>query len=56
MYVEGEYVELSDGRIGLITLERLDEHTTRYDIELGDGELTTVHEIDVIQTVELPKS
>jgi len=56
VYVEGEYVELKDGRIGLIILERVDDYMTQYDIELGNGELTTVHEVDVMKNVELPKS
>ncbi|WP_432353968.1 hypothetical protein [Sporosarcina sp. A2] len=49
---EETYVELHDGRKGLIVLARMDERT-QYDIELANGELTTVYHEEVVRTIDL---
>lgn len=51
IYEEETYVELHDGRNGLIVLVRVDERT-QYDIELANGELTTVYHEEVVRPVK----
>lgn len=51
IYEEETYVELHDGRKGLIVLVRSDDRT-QYDIELANGELTTVYHEEVARPVE----
>ena len=51
IYEEETYVELQDGRKGLVVLVRVDERT-QYDIELANGELTTVYHEEVVRPVE----
>ncbi|MBD7908669.1 hypothetical protein [Sporosarcina gallistercoris] len=53
IYEEETYVELHDGRKGLIVLVRSDDRT-QYDIELAHGELTTVYHEEVARRVEMP--
>lgn len=45
-YTEDTIVELKDGRRGLIVEVRVNGHT-QYDIELPNGELTTVYHGEV---------
>ncbi|MCG3087059.1 hypothetical protein [Sporosarcina cyprini] len=52
-YVEDSYVELTNGLRGLVVEVRLDEQT-RYDIELPNGEITTVFADEVVKEVHLP--
>lgn len=52
-YVEETYVELMDGRRGLIVEVRPNEQT-QYDIEMADGELVTVFHDEILQQVILP--
>ena len=51
-FVEDAYVELKDGRRGLIVELRPNEQM-QYDIELPDGELTTVFHDEVSGKVHL---
>ncbi|MDW0108574.1 hypothetical protein [Sporosarcina aquimarina] len=52
IYEEETYVELHDGRKGLIVLVRADDRT-QYDLELADGELITVYHEEVSKPVGL---
>lgn len=49
-YLENTVVELKDGRHGLIVEVRANGNT-QYDIELADGEMTTVFHEEVLQKV-----
>lgn len=51
IYEEETYVELHDGRRGLIVLVRSDDRI-QYDIELANGELTTVYHEEIARPVE----
>ena len=51
IYEEDMYVELQDGRKGLILFVRADVRT-QYDVELADGELTTVYYEEIARPVE----
>lgn len=53
IFVENAFVELKDGRRGLIVEIRPNEQT-QYDIELPSGELTTVFHDEVSKEVHLP--
>jgi hypothetical protein len=52
-FMEDAYVELRDGRRGLIVEIRPNE-PTQYDVELPDGELMTVFHDEVAKQVHLP--
>ncbi|WJY26580.1 MULTISPECIES: hypothetical protein [Sporosarcina] len=52
-YTEDTAVELKDGRRGVILLVRADE-PTRYDIELTDGEITTVFHDEIAAKDDFP--
>lgn len=53
IYEEETYVELHDGCKGLNVLVRSDDRT-KYDIELANGELTTVYHEEVTRPVKTP--
>lgn len=53
IYEEDTYVELHDGCKGMIVLVRLDDRT-QYDIELANGELTTVYQEEIARLLENP--
>ena len=55
IYEEETYVELQDGRKGLIVLVRLDNRT-QYDIELANGVLTTVYHEEVARPVKTQRN
>lgn len=52
-YVEDTVVELHDGQRGVIVLVRANGRT-QYDIELSNGEITTVYHEEVAHPVDLP--
>lgn len=52
-YTEDTAVELKDGRKGLVILVRADE-PTQYDIELADGEITTVFHEEIAAKIDFP--
>lgn len=52
-FMEEAFVELKDGRRGLIVEIRPNERT-QYDIELPNGELTTVFHDEVAKQIHLP--
>ncbi|WP_252501868.1 hypothetical protein [Sporosarcina sp. Marseille-Q4943] len=52
-FMEEAFVELKDGRRGLIVEIRPNE-PMQYDVELPDGELTTVFHDEVAKQVHLP--
>ncbi|MGN7408245.1 hypothetical protein [Sporosarcina sp. SAFN-010] len=52
-YEEETDVELHDGCKGLIVIVRSDDRT-KYDIELANGELTTVYHEEVTRPVKTP--